>query len=322
MNRILSSRLLPLAATALVLLGLFAAAGWQYENFFSARVVLNLFKDRAFLGVIAIGMTFVILGGGIDLSVGAVMAFTTVFIASLIGRHGWPAPAAMAAALAVGVAFGTLQGWIIQSFRIPAFLVTLAGMFFARGMAFMVSPRSLEIADPFYADLADRGIPLGPGLLLTMGPLLFVLLLVIAMVLAHGTRFGRHVYALGGNEASATLMGLPVAATRVATYALCGGCAALGGVISTLALSSGDPTRGNGLELDAIAAAVIGGTVLTGGRGWLLGTFLGVLILGTIKTILDFNGSLDPAWLRIASGGLLLAFILLQKLLASRSGGN
>jgi simple sugar transport system permease protein len=227
-----------------------------------------------------------------------------------------------AAALAVGVAFGTLQGWIIQSFRIPAFLVTLAGMFFARGMAFMVSPRSLEIADPFYADFADRGIPLGPGLLLTMGPLLFVLLLVIAMVLAHGTRFGRHVYALGGNEASATLMGLPVAATRVATYALCGGCAALGGVISTLALSSGDPTRGNGLELDAIAAAVIGGTVLTGGRGWLLGTFLGVLILGTIKTILDFNGSLDPAWLRIASGGLLLAFILLQKLLASRSGGN
>jgi simple sugar transport system permease protein len=142
------------------------------------------------------------------------------------------------------------------------------------------------------------------------------------MVVAHGTRFGRHVYALGGNEASATLMGLPVAATRVATYALCGGCAALGGIISTLALSSGDPTRGNGLELDAIAAAVIGGTVLTGGRGWLLGTFLGVLILGTIKTILDFNGSLDPAWLRIASGGLLLAFILLQKLLASRSGGN
>jgi simple sugar transport system permease protein len=139
------------------------------------------------------------------------------------------------------------------------------------------------------------------------------------LVVAHGTRFGRNVYALGGNEASAALMGLPVGATRVGVYALCGGCAALGGVISTLALSSGDPTRGTGLELDAIAAAVIGGTVLTGGRGWVFGTFLGVLILGTIKTILDFDGSLDPAWLRIASGGLLLGFILLQKLIARRS---
>jgi simple sugar transport system permease protein len=267
-------------------------------------------------------MTFVILGGGIDLSVGAVMAFTTVSIAALVGSHDWSAPAAMAAALLAGIGFGALQGWIIQVFRIPAFLVTLAGMFFARGMAFMVSPRSIEIADPFYADVAERGIPIGPGLLLTMGPILFLVLLAAAMAVAHGTRFGRHVYALGGNEASATLMGLPVAATRISTYALCGGCAALGGIISTLALSSGDPTRGNGLELDAIAAAVIGGTVLTGGRGWLFGTFLGVLILGTIKTIPDFNGSLDPAWLRIASGGLLLAFILLQKLLASRSAGS
>jgi simple sugar transport system permease protein len=319
MNRIFASRLLPLLATALVLVGLFAAAGATYDHFLSLRVVLNLFKDRAFLGVVAVGMTLVILSGGIDLSVGAVMAFTTVFIASMMGNHGWPAPAAIAVAVAIGTTFGLFQGWIIHHFRIPAFLVTLAGMFLARGMAFVVSPRSIEIRDAFYDDLGERGLPLGDGLLLTAGPLIFLLLLATGMVVAHGTRFGRNVYALGGSETSAALMGLPVAGTRMAVYALCGGCAALGGVISTLALSSGDPTRGTGLELDAIAATVIGGTALTGGRGWLFGTFLGVLILGTIKMILDFDGSLDPAWLRVASGGLLLAFILLQKLVARQS---
>jgi ribose/xylose/arabinose/galactoside ABC-type transport system permease subunit len=319
MNRILASRLLPLMATGLVLVALFAAAGAGYENFLSARVVLNLFKDRAFLGVVAVGMTFVILSGGIDLSVGAVMAFTTVFLAKVIGGLGWSAPVAMLAAVGIGVGFGLFQGWVIHYFRIPAFLVTLAGMFLARGMAFVVSPRSVEIRSAFYDDLGERGLPLGEGLLLTVGPLIYLVVVAAGMVVAHGTRFGRTVYALGGNEASAALMGLPVGATRVAVYGVCGGCAALGGVISTLALSSGDPTRGTGLELDAIAAAVIGGTVLTGGRGWVFGTFLGVLILGTIKTILDFDGSLDPAWLRIASGGLLLGFILLQKLIARQS---
>ena len=319
MSRLLSSRLLPLLATSLVLILLFAVAGANFDHFLSGRVVLNLFKDRAFLGVIAIGMSFVILSGGIDLSVGSVMAFSTVFIASLIMDRGWSPPAAMLAALAAGTAFGAAQGWIIHNYRIPAFLVTLAGMFFARGMAFTVSPRSVEIVSGFYTDLSDRGLPVGEGLMLTIGPLLFIALLIAGMAVAHATRFGRNVYALGGNESSAALMGLPVGGTRIAVYALSGGCAALGGVISTLALSSGDPTRGTGLELDAIAATVIGGTVLTGGRGWLFGTFLGVLILGTIKTILDFDGSLDPAWLRIASGGLLLAFILLQKLIAIRS---
>jgi simple sugar transport system permease protein len=282
-------------------------------------VVLNLFKDRAFLGVVAVGMTFVILSGGIDLSVGAVMACATVLIGVLVMRLGWPVPAAMAAVVALGAAFGAFQGWLIHAWRLPAFLVTLAGMFFARGMAFIVSPRSIEIRSPFLTDIADRGIPVGPGLMLGVGPLLFIGVLGLGMVLAHATRFGRSIYAVGGNETGAALMGLPVGRVRIGVHALCGACAALGGVLSVLALGSGDPTRGTGLELDAIAAAVIGGTVLTGGRGWLFGTFLGVLILGTIKTILDFDGSLDPAWLRLASAGLLLAFILLQKLIASRA---
>lgn len=319
MSRLLSSRLLPLFATALVLLVLFAGAGAHYEHFFSARVVLNLFKDRAFLGVIALGMTFVILSGGIDLSVGSVMACSTVLLATLIMGMGWPVPLAMLATLGFGAAFGGAQGWIIQAYRIPAFLVTLAGLFLARGLAFMLSPRSLEIRHAFYTDVRERGLPLGGGLTFTVGPIVFVAVLAAAIAVAHGTRFGRTVYALGGSESSAALMGLPVGRTRIAVYALCGAGAALGGILSTVALGSGDPTRGTGLELDAIAAAVIGGTVLAGGRGWMVGTFLGVLILGTIKTILDFEGSLDPAWLRIASGGLLLGFILLQKLIAIRA---
>ncbi len=319
MSRLLSSRLLPLFATALVLLVLFAGAGWHYEHFFSARVVLNLFKDRAFLGVIALGMTFVIVSGGIDLSVGSVMACSTVLLATLIMGMGWPVPLAMLVTLGFGAAFGGAQGWIIQAYRIPAFLVTLAGLFLARGLAFMLSPRSLEIRHAVYTDIGARGLPLGDGLTFTLGPIVFVAVLAAAIAVAHGTRFGRTVYALGGSESSAALMGLPVGRTRIAVYALCGAGAALGGILSTVALGSGDPTRGTGLELDAIAAAVIGGTVLSGGRGWMVGTFLGVLILGTIKTILDFEGSLDPAWLRIASGGLLLGFILLQKLIAIRA---
>ncbi len=310
-------RFLPLVATGLVLAVLFVVASLLYPNFASPLVVANIFRNNAYLGVIAIGMTFVILSGGIDLSVGTVLAFTTIFIAKMTSL-GWHPAAAIVLALGIGAAFGAAQGSLIQVYGLPPFLVTLAGLFFAKGMAFVVHFQSLGIDHDWFSALAGFRFKLGSAPV-TTPTLVFLALLVVALVLAHATRFGRNVYALGGSEPSAVLMGLPVAGTKIRVYAFSGLCAALGGTVYALATRSGNPAIGLGMELDAIACAVIGGTLLTGGVGFVTGTLLGVLIFGTIKTALDFDGSLDSSWLRIAMGALLLAFIVLQRTLSGRT---
>ena len=311
MNR----KLLPLLMTAGVLVALFVAASCMYEGFGSARVIANLFSDNAVLGVVAIGMTFVILSGGIDLSVGSVVACTTVVIATLVGRHHWHPLAAIAVALVLGTGFGWLQGWLIQRYELPAFLVTLGGMFLARGLAFVVSMESAGIRHGFYTAAQEFSLPLGGKAALSSAAMLFLALFVLGLFVAHLTVFGRNIYALGGSADSARLMGLPVARTRPAVYAVSGFCSALAGVAATLYTGSGNPAMGVGLELDAIAAVVIGGTLLTGGVGHLAGTLLGVLIFGTIQSALIFDGRLNSWWLRIAIGTLLLTFILLQRFL-------
>jgi simple sugar transport system permease protein len=307
-------KFIPLLATAGVLLALFGGASAMYDGFGSMRVVTNLFSDNAVLGVTAIGMTFVILSGGIDLSVGSVAAFTTVLIATMTGKGTHPL-AAIVLALAIGALFGWLQGGLIQRYELPAFLVTLGGMFFARGMAFVVNMQSVGISHPFYASVQDASIPLGGRATLSAVSMIFLALFVIAFFVAHYTVCGRNIYALGGNAESARLMGLPVARTRPAVYAASGLCSALAGVVATLYTGSGNPAMGTGLELDAIASVVIGGTLLTGGVGYVAGTLLGVLIFGTIQSALNFDGRLNSWWLRIAVGTLLLAFILLQRAL-------
>jgi len=318
----LNYRNIPLLATALVLVGLYGLASVLYDGFFSGRVMANLLVDNAVLGICAIGMTFVILSGGIDLSIGSVVAFTTVLLGTLIGEHQWHPLAGMLVALILGAGFGVGQGWLIQFFEMPAFLVTLGGMFFARGMAFVVNMKSVGIRHPFFDSVLDVSIPLGGRASLPATALLFLLVLSGAVVLAHWSSFGRNVYAVGGGAESARLMGLPVAGTRVAVYGLNGFCSALAGVVATLYTGSGNPAMGVGLELDAIAAVVIGGTLLSGGVGFVEGTLLGVLIFGTIKSALDFDGRLNSWWLRISIGGLLLLFILLQKGIARRAGGG
>ena len=316
MNGVLR-KYLPLLTTALVLVGIFATASFLFPNFASPLVVANILRGQAFLGLLAIGMTFVILSGGIDLSVGTVLAFTTIFIAKMTSL-GWHPALAILAGLAIGTAFGTVQGTAIQVYKLPPFLVTLAGLFFAKGMAFAVHLQSLSIDHSWFSDLARFRIVVFGRAPITVATLVFVGMIGVGIVVAHFTRFGRNVYAIGGNENSARLMGLPVAGTKIGVYAFSGFCAALGGVVYALGTRSGNPAIGLGMELDAIACAVIGGTLLTGGSGYLAGTFLGVLIFGTIKTALDFDGSLDSAWLRIAMGGLLLIFIVLQSTLAGR----
>jgi len=285
-----------------------------YTGFFSAQVMLNLLIDNAFLLIVAVGMSFVIISGGIDLSVGSVLALTTMVGAALVEHHHWSAWAAIPLVLAMGAAFGALQGLLIQRFRLQPFIVTLAGMFLARGLCYLISIDSISITDTTYSAIAQLRVPLLPDASVSVGALLALAVLGAGLYLAHGTEFGRAVYAVGGNEQSALLMGLPVARTTVLVYALSGLCSALAGVVFSFYMLSGYGLHAMGLELDAIAAVVIGGTLLSGGVGHLAGTLFGVLILGTIQTLISFDGSLSSWWTRIVIGALLFVFCLLQRL--------
>jgi len=306
---------IPWLTTIAVLIVFYAGASIRFreDHFFSWPVFVNLLRDNSFLGLAAIGMTFVILSGGIDLSVGAMIGFTSVLVARLMGQHVHPL-IAIAVALAVGTGFGCCLGAVIRFAALPPFLVTLAGMFFVRGLGQVVSLESITIQHGFYDAISDFSLRVFP-----VTAMLFLAALIVAMYVARYTPFGRAVYAIGGNEQSAMLMGLAVGRTKVGLYALSGFCSALAGVTYTFYTSSGSATAGTMLELDAIAAVVIGGTPLSGGVGNILGTLIGVLILGVIQTIITFEGTLSSWWTKIAVGVLLLAFILLQRFLQSRT---
>jgi simple sugar transport system permease protein len=294
---------------------LFGAGAAAYTGFASMQVGLNLLIDNAFLLVIAVGMSFVILSGGIDLSVGSVLALTTMATAWLLQVAHWPAGAVIAAALLGGTAFGVLQGWLIQRFRLQPFIVTLAGMFLARGLCFLISVDSITIDDPLFVTLSQTQIPV-PGGTLSPGALIALAVLGAGLWLAHFTAFGRTVYAIGGNETSALMMGLPVDRTKIAVYGLSGLCAALAGLLFAFYMLSGYGQHGQGVELDAIAAVVIGGTLLTGGQGYVAGALSGVLVLGLIQTLIAFDGSLSSWWTKIVIGALLFVFCAGQRVLA------
>jgi simple sugar transport system permease protein len=293
----------------------YVACAVQYEGFFSWFQFVSLLGDNATLGLAAIGMTFVILSGGIDLSVGALLALSSMVFSIMLARWSLPWGLAIPLVLAGGAGFGLIMGAIIALFRLPPFIVTLAGMFLARGLALVItSEKRLSVsAEPSYATLGRLSI-----LELTVPALTFLAATLLAVILARWTRFGRSVYAIGGSESSALLMGLPVERTKVSVYALSGLFAAAAGVIHVIGTGAGDASVANTMELDAIAAVVIGGTALTGGAGHVAGTLLGVLILGIMSTIPSYQGDLSSWWIRIGIGLLLLAFLLLQRLTQDR----
>ena len=312
-------RYVPLLGTVAVFVLTAGYGSLAYPSFFSAQVFLNLLIDNAFLCIVGVGMTFVILSGGIDLSVGAVIALTTMVSAALVEHHHWSAALAIPLVLALGTAFGALMGWLIERFRLQPFIVTLAGMFLARGLCYLISIDSISITDTHYTAIAQARVPLwGESASLTVGALVALATVAVGIYLAHWSAFGRTVYAIGGSEASAMLMGLPVARTTVLVYTFSGFCSALAGVVFTFYMLSGYGLHAVGLELDAIAAVVIGGTLLSGGVGYVIGTLFGVLILGIIQTLISFDGSLSSWWTRIVIGALLFVFCLLQRLFESR----
>ncbi len=304
---------LPIIATVVVCLLLYIAAGLAFPGFFSLRVGVNFLDDNAFLGVIAVGLTFVIITGGIDLSVGSVAGASSILTAVLIHRSGMHPVLAMFGGIGFGLVLGLLQGLLIARFKLAPFLVTLGGLFFARGVALAISRESVQIEHPLVSTLASEGLKFSKGVTLTWNGIVFVLFVVLGVFLARQTRFGRTVYAIGGNPTSVGTMGLPVTATLVKVYAFSGFCAGLGGVIFATYTASGNALSGTGLELDAIAAVVIGGTLLSGGYGSVIGTLFGVITLGIITTAITFQGTLSSWWSKIVIGGLLLLFVLIQK---------
>lgn len=314
----LAPKYMPLAATVSLFLAMATFGSVSYTGFFSAQAFLNLLIDNAFLVIVAVGMTFVILAGGIDLSVGSVLALSTMVLAALVERRHWSLWLAIPLVLGLGTLFGAGMGWLIQRFRLQPFIVTLAGMFLARGLCYLISIDSISITDEAYTALAQMRIPLwGESAALSLSALLALVVLAVAVFVAHHTGFGRTVYAMGGSEHSATLMGLPVARTTVLVYTVSGFCSALGGVVFTFYMLSGYGLHAVGLELDAIAAVVIGGTLLSGGVGYVVGTLFGVLTLGIIQSLIMFDGSLSSWWTRIVIGVLLFVFCVLQRVFES-----
>lgn len=307
----------PVLVTLILFVAVFLAGGLRYRGFLSGQVFLNLLVDNAYLIVLAVGMTFVIITGGIDLSVGAVVALSTMIAASLL-QSGWSPGVVIPLILVLTSLLGLLVGLMIHVFKVQPFIATLAAMFLARGLCYVISKDSISIVDPFFVAFAQTRIPLGGGLSVTPSVIIALVVVVAAVFVLGYTRFGRTVYALGGSEHSGMLMGLPVARTKVLVYIISGFCSGVAGVLFTFYTLSGYSLTAVGTELDAIAAVVIGGTLLTGGYGFVLGSVLGVLVLGVIQTIITFEGTLSSWWTKIFIGALLLVFIILQKVLTAR----
>ncbi|KQX48720.1 MULTISPECIES: galactofuranose ABC transporter, permease protein YjfF [unclassified Paenibacillus] len=309
---------IPILVTIGLFILMFAIGSFRYTGFFSLQVLMNLLIDNAFLLITAVGMTFVIVSGGIDLSVGSVIALTTMISASLV-QAGWPPGLVIPMVLLIGALFGWGMGAIIHYFKIEPFIVTLSGMFLARGLCYIISINTITIDNGFYTSVAQTKISLPGGNFVSISVIIALLVVFLGFYMAHYTRFGRNTYALGGSEQSSLLMGLPVGRTKMLIYVFSGFCSALAGVVFTFYMLSGYGLHAMGMELDAIAAVVIGGTLLTGGVGYIVGTFFGVMIQGVIQTIISFEGTLSSWWTKIVIGILLFMFIILQRLLSQRS---
>ncbi len=305
----------PVLTTVSIFIVAYFIGSRMYPAMQKPQVFFNLFINNGSLLLVSIGMTLVILTGGIDLSVGGVLALTTVASAALL-KNGMSPLLVIPLMIVMGVVFGGLLGSIIQYLRVQPFIATLMGLFFARGMAYIISLTSVTITDGLYKKLALTPvyIPFIQKTYIYLPTLVAPIMLLVATYLIFFTRFGRTIYAIGNNEQSALLMGLSVARTKIAVYAFSGLCSALAGLVFSMSLLAGYGQFATGMELDAIASVVMGGTSLSGGVGNVVGTLFGVLINSTIVSILQFNGSLSSWWTRIAVGVLTLIAIGIQSL--------
>lgn len=293
-----------------------------YGRIVQMNTVTNLLINNAPLIIIAVGMTFVIITGGIDLSVGAVIALTSVSGVMLINA-GWNDWVVVALMILMGSTFGLMSGVLVQYFSVQPFIATLAMMFLARGLASMLSTVPERLPDNASMSLLATKFKIidGPKVndfVITPGVIIAILVVLGAWFVLHRTRMGRTVYAIGGSEQSALLMGLPVHRTKMWVYVISGSLSGLAAVVYTSRLGIAQNITGIGWELDAIAATVIGGTLLTGGVGYVFGSVIGALVLGLMNVLITRDGGVSPAATTIITGGILLIFVLLQRAVYAR----
>lgn len=301
---------------------------YSTKGFTHLQTFLNILINNAGLLCVTCGMTCVMLTGGIDISVGSLIAMDCMFIAVGIEKWNMNPILLMVLVLVIGAVFGMVQGFCVGYLKIQPFIVTMAGMFFGRGMTAVICTEQVSVSSselfvkiaqakielPFGAYTNNKGVLQVPYVRIPVVIALVVLIIVFLML--KYTKFGRSLYAVGGSEQSAVMMGLDVAKTKLKAYVLSSVLCSIGGICFCLNTMSGSVQQATGLEMDAISSAVIGGTLLTGGVGNVIGSFFGVLINGTISTLVKTNGKLLSSWSNIAVAALLCFFIILQSVFA------
>lgn len=330
MKKKINSNNLLLLITVILFIAMYVGGCIIYsaKGFTHLQTFLNILINNAGLICIASGMTCIMLTGGIDISVGSLVAMDCMIMAVGIEQWGWSSPVLMIFVLVIGLVFGLVQGFCIAYLDIQPFIVTMAGMFFARGMTAVICRNqvsivsdkifttlsSMKITIPFGGYVNKKGVMQMPYLRITVIVALIVVVLVFLML--KYTKFGRSIYAIGGNQQSATLMGLNVKKTKLLTYVLSSFLTSIGGICFCLNTMAGTTQQALGLEMDAISSSVIGGTLLTGGVGNVFGSLVGVLINGTISALVKTNGKLISSWSNIITAILLCFFIILQSVFA------
>lgn len=331
-RRQMNSNTMLLVITIILFVVLYAGGCVAYasKGFTTVQTFLNLFRTNAGLICVACGMTCVMLTGGIDISVGSIVALDCMLLAQGMGEWNMSAPVMILLVLVIGLAFGLFMGFCVGYLEIQPFIVTMAGMFFARGMTAVISTNQLSITaetSQLFYDLANFRIylPFGgtvnkAGKLIMpyigVGVVVALVVLVAIFLIMRYTKFGRSLYAVGGSEQSAAMMGLDVKKTKLKAYVLSSFLCSIGGICYCMNTMSASVSQATGMEMDAISSAVIGGTLLTGGVGNVIGSLFGVLINGTISTIVKTNGKLASSWPNILTAILLCFFIVLQSVFA------
>jgi ribose transport system permease protein len=287
--------------------------------FLSVRNIANLLQQSSIIGVISIGMTFVILAAGIDLSVGSVAALGGMIVAILC-QDSVPVPFAILAAVGAGAFIGLLMGSIVALTSVPSFIITLGGLTAIRGLTLLLTDGRPVFGVPEELKFLGAGVIGGGGTTpgIPVVGIIFIIVTIIAAIYLRWTRSGRYLYATGGNAAAARLSGVPVTLTVALTFVICSSLAAFGGVLLTAWLEVGQPTASAGAELTAIAAVVLGGTSLFGGKGGVFGTFVAVILLSILSNILNLAG-VSPYFQQITTGLVLIGTVLLNWAIARRA---
>ncbi len=302
-------------------------------GFLNPQQFLDLFNNNSFLIVLACGLTIVMIAGGIDISVGGITALVTMACVVYLDDKGGSVAGSLALALGIGTAFGLVQGFLVSYLEIQPFIISLAGMFFARGMTTIVSvaPRT-AVNEAFLALKAFRIVIPGIGSYgkagnfiparIELGVVIALAVVLAIFIVLKWTRFGRNLYAIGGNNQSALMLGINVKRTRFFSYLLSGVLSGIGGYVYLLHTGAGNASNATAAEMQAIASAIIGGTLLTGGVGNVIGTLFGVLSLKTINNIVIASGLREPYWQSITTGLMLCFFILLQSVILTIREGS